>query len=211
MKFYPKILAMLTLCVFIPPLGWLVMYKVSPFDRRTNIFIAIACAAFFVYAQVAAGNLDAILGTERKSFEVRLTPEEFRKNFNSSAQKFAPNLSLEIPDSFIVKDRKFNYSFATNITLEGTINDEDKITELKIFAAPVNKDESFQTINVLGLLIATLNPELDIDDRSEVIRDLRMLKNVSTEEAYDWTTTRGKVKYSVHSDKGQSTFTAELL
>ena len=48
-----------------------------------------------------------------------------------------------------------------------------------------------------------LNPELDA-------RDLRMLKNVAAEDNYDWTTSRGHVKYSVHAVNGKVTFTAAL-
>ena len=104
---------------------------------------------------------------------------------------------------------KARHEFSPTLTLEGTVVDE-QITKLKLFAEPKNQDESFQVINVLVLLIATLNPELDIDDRSEVLRDLRMLKEVSTEDPYDWTTTRGRVTYSVHADNGKLTFAAAL-
>ena len=209
MKSYIKIAAILTLCAAIPPLGWLALYKYSPLDRRANILVAAGCTAFFIYAQISAGNLDAIMG-KGPGFEVRLTPEEFRQKFNASARKLAPNLGLDITAPFKVDGKIFRHDFTPKLTLEGTINDEEKITTLKIFTEPKTKDESFQTLNVLGLLIATLNPELDQDDRSEVIRDLRMLRNVATEESYDWETTRGKVKYSVHADAGKIIFTADI-
>ena len=166
------------------------MYKYSTFDKKTNFILAAACLAFFIYANISSGNVENIFGSD-KGFEVRMTPEDFRERFNASAKKLAA------------------YEFTPKLKLVGTL-DDDKISELKIFTEPSTKDESFQTINVLGLLIATLNPELDVDDRSEVFRDLRMLKEVSTEGAYDWTTSRGWVKYSVHADKGKVIFTAEL-
>ena len=203
MTTYIKTAAMITLCIFIPPLGWLFMYKYSTFDRKTNLVLAAACFAFFAYANISAGNLGD------KNFEQSLTPEEFREKFNASARKLAPNLDLTIDAPFNAEDKTFAYEFTPKIKLVGTV-DGEQITELKIFTEPTTKDESFQTINVLGLLIATLNPELDIDDRSEVLRDLRMLKEVSTEGSYDWSTTRSHVKYSVHADSGKSTFTAEL-
>ena len=208
MTSYIKIAAMTTLLIFLPPLGWLFMYKYSTFDRMTNIILAAACLAFFVYANISAGNL-SILGGD-KSFEVRTTPAEFREKFNAAAQRLAPNLGMTIDAPLNVDGKTFAYEFAPKLTLEGTLDDDEKISELKIFAEPQNQDESFQVINVLGLLIATLNPELDAEDRGEVLRDLRMLKEVSTEGSYDWTTTRGLVAYSVHSDKGKSTFTAAL-
>lgn len=199
---------MITLLIFLPPLGWLFMYKYSTFDRLTNVVLAVACCAFFIYANMTAGNLN-IFGGE-KSFEVRTTPEAFREKFNAAAQRLAPNLGVAIDAPFAVDGKKFRHEFAPKLTLEGTLDDAGKVAELKLFAEPQNQDESFQVINVLGLLIATLNPELDAEDRGEVMRDLRMLKEVSTEGTYDWTTERGLVTYSVHADKGKSIFTAAL-
>ncbi|MBR4904565.1 MAG: hypothetical protein IKZ53_07815 [Selenomonadaceae bacterium] len=209
MTSYIKTAAMITLCIFIPPLGWFFMYKYSTFDKQTNLILAAACLAFFIYANMSAGNLNYIFD-DKKGFEIRMTPEEFREKFNASAQRLAPNLGLKIEETLKVEDKNFTYEFTPKLKLVGTLEDE-KISELKIFTEPTNQDESFQTINVLGLLIATLNPELDAEDRGEVMRDLRMLKEVSTEGTYDWTTNRGLIKYSVHADKGKVIFTAELM
>lgn len=197
---------MLTLCIFLPPLGWLFMYKYSTFDRQTNIILAVACFAFFIYANISAGNVE--LFSSDRSFEVRTTPEEFRAKYNAAAQRLAPNLGLKIEES--LGDKSFAHEFTPKLKLVGEVGDDGRLTTLKILTEPTNQDESFQVINVLGLLIATLNPELDAEDRGEVMRDLRMLKEVSTEGTYDWTTTRGLVTYSVHADKGKVTFTAEL-
>ena len=205
---YVKIAVMLTLCIFIPPLGWLFMYKYSTFDRRTNLVLAAACLGFFIYANISAGNVQNILGS-KEGFEQTMTPEQFREKFNAASKRLAPNLGIEIAEPFVVDGKNFSHEFSPKLRLVGTVDGEN-ISELKIFTEPETKDESFQTINVLGLLIATLNPELDVDDRSEVFRDLRMLKEVSTEGSYDWSTSRGHVKYSVHSDSGKSVFTAEL-
>ena len=199
---------MITLLIFIPPLGWFFMYKYSTFDKKTNFILAAACFVFFIYANISAGNVENIFGS-REGFEQSMTPEQFREKFNTSAKRLAPNLGIEIAEPFKVEDKNFSHEFAPKLELVGTVDGEN-IIELKIFAEPKTKDESFQTINVLGLLIATLNPELDAEDRGEVFRDLRMLKEVSTEDSYDWSTSRGRVKYSVHADKGKSTFTAEL-
>jgi len=199
---------MITLLIFIPPLGWLFMYKYSTFDKRTNFALAAVCMIFFIYANISAGNLENIFGSN-KGFEQSLTPKEFQEKFNASARRLAPNLNLTIDEPLTVDGKIFRHEFLPTLTLEGTV-DSEQITELKLFAEPKNQDESFQVINVLGLLIATLNPELDAEDRGEVMRDLRMLKEVSTEGSYDWTTTRGRVKYSVHTDKGKSTFTTKL-
>lgn len=209
MTSYLKTAAMITLLIFIPPLGWFFMYKYSTFDKQTNLILAAACFAFFVYANISAGNVENIFGSS-KGFENSLTPEEFREKFNAASKRLAPNLGIELAEPLTVADKTFRHEFSSTLALEGTLDDSEQITALKIFTEPTNQDESFQVINVLGLLIATLNPELDAEDRGEVMRDLRMLKEVSTEGSYDWTTSRGRVQYSVHADKGKVTFTAEL-
>ena len=200
---------MITFCIFIPPLGWYLMHKYSTFDRRTNFILAAACLAFFVYANMSAGNL-AFFGGEN-SIGKGIAPEIFREKFNAAAQKTrASNLSLTIDVPFKIDGKNFTHEFAPSLKLVGTVGDDGNVSELKIFAEPKNQDESFQVLNVLGLLIATLNPELDAEDRGEVLRDLRMLKEVSTEGSYDWTTNRRGITYSVHTDAGKSTFTAAL-
>ena len=209
MTSYIKTAAMITFCIFIPPIGWYLLHKYSTFDRRTNVILAAACLVFFVYANISAGNI-AIFGGQN-SIGQGISPETFREKFNAAAQKTrASNLSLTIDKPFTLDGKNFSHEFAQNLKLVGTVNDDGNVTELKIFAEPKNQDESFQVLNVLGLLIATLNPELDAEDRGEVMRDLRMLKNVSTEENYDWTTERRGITYSVHTDAGKSTFTAVL-
>lgn len=206
MTSYIKTAAMITFCIFIPPLGWFLMHKYSTFDRRTNVILAATCLAFFIYANISAGNI-ALFGGEN-SIGQGMSPEIFRNKFNVSAQKLAPNLNLTIDETF--DDKNFSHEFAPKLKIVGSVDGDGNVSELKIFAEPKNQDESFQTLNVLGLLIATLNPELDAEDRGEVMRDLRMLKNVSTEEDYDWTTERRGITYSVHTESGKSTFTATL-
>lgn len=208
MTAYLKTAAMITLLIFIPPIGLIFMYKYSTFDKKTNFILAAACIAFFIYANISAGNLENIFGSS-KGFEQSMTPEEFREKYNASARRLAPNLNLTLDEPLTIEGKSFTHEFSSTLTLTGTVED-GQITALKIFTEPTNQDESFQAINVLGLLIATLNPELDAEDRGEVMRDLRMLKEVSTEGTYDWTTSRGWIKYSVHSDKGKVTFTADL-
>ena len=107
MTSYIKTAAMITLCIFLPPLGWLFMYKYSTFDRKTNFILAAACLAFFIYANISAGNL-SILGGD-KSFEIRTTPEEFREKFNASAKRLAPNLGVTIDAPLTVDGKIFSH------------------------------------------------------------------------------------------------------
>ena len=139
---------MVTLLIFIPPLGLIFMYKYSTFDKRTNVILAVVCIAFFVYANISAGNLENIFGSS-KGFEQSMTPEEFREKFNASAQKLAPNLDLAIDAPLTVESKNFSYDFTPKLKLSGTVDADGQVTELKLFTEPTNQDESFKVINVL--------------------------------------------------------------
>ncbi|MBQ4404697.1 MAG: hypothetical protein II857_09835 [Selenomonadaceae bacterium] len=47
MTTYIKPAAMITLLIFLPPLGWLFMYKYSTFDKKTNLALAAVFMVFF--------------------------------------------------------------------------------------------------------------------------------------------------------------------
>ena len=83
--------------------------------------LAAACFAFFVYANMSAGNI-ALFGGD-KSFELRTTPEQFREKFNAAARKLAPNLNLTIEDPLTVDNESFSHEFAPKLKLVGNVGD----------------------------------------------------------------------------------------
>lgn len=214
MKFYPKILCMITLLVFLPPIGLIFMYKFSPFNKKTNFAIAAACISFFVYANVTSPNSADLkllfTGGTRKPFHL-LTPEEFREKFNANSAELARQLELKIESPLETSEQTFRYEFTPHLYITGFLKENGNIDELKIFSKSENQDESFQTIVCFGLLISVFNPELSQDDRSEVFQDLKMMELVD-EKNLNETTTRGKVLYSTKSgDDGEIIFAAKIL
>lgn len=204
MKFYPKVLAMLLLLLFLPPIGLIFMYKFSPFKLRENILIAAACIGFFTYA-----NYDFFFTDQYKKMPYELTAEDFRERFNFKSEELARQLKMKIQTPLEISDGGFTHEFTPHLILSGKITGEN-VSEIEIFAAPENQDESFQAIVCMGLIISIFNPELDKDERSEVFNDLKMYVDKATANMNE-KTVRGKVEYSVRTDKDKKvTFTAKI-
>lgn len=204
MKFYPKVLAMLLLLLFLPPIGLIFMYKFSPFKLRENILIAAACIGFFTYA-----NYDFFFTDQYKKMPYELTAEDFRERFNFKSEELARQLKMKIQTPLEVSDGSFKHEFTPHLILSGKITGEN-VSEIEIFAAPENQDESFQAIVCMGLIISIFNPELDKDERSEVFNDLKMYVDKATANMNE-KTVRGKVEYSVRTDENKKvTFTAKI-
>lgn len=214
MNFYPKVLAMLLLLVFIPPLGLIFMYKFSPFDRKTNFMVAAACIGFFIYAQVSSPNsadLKLFFTGETKKAVYELTAEEFRERFNFKSEELARQLQMKIEKPLTVTEKNFIHEFTPHLILRGKISDDENISEVEILADPQNQDESFQTIVCIGLIISVFNPELDQDERSEIFNDLKMFVDKVTPNMNE-TTSRGKIRYNVRADENRKvTFTATVI
>lgn len=199
MNFYPKVLAMILLLLFLPPIGLIFMYKFSPFKLRENILIAAACIGFFTYA-----NYDLFFTDQYKKMPHELTAEEFRERFNFKSEELARQLKMKIQVPLEVSDGSFHYEFTPRLILSGKIGEEN-ISEIEIFAAPENQDESFQSIVCIGLIIAVFNPELSQDERSEVFNDLKMYVDKATANMNE-STERGNITYSVRTDEDKKVF-----
>ena len=199
MNFYPKVLAMLVLLLFLPPIGLIFMYKFSPFKLRENILIAAACIGFFTYA-----NYDLFFTDQYKKMPYELTAEEFRERFNFKSEELAHQLKMKIPEPLEITDGNFKYEITPHLILSGKVG-EKNISEIEIFAAPENQDESFQSIVCIGLIISVFNPELSQDERSEIFNDLKMYVDKSDANMNE-TTERGNVKYSMKTDENKKVF-----
>ena len=204
-NFYPKILAMILLLVFIPPVGLIFMYKYSEFDRKTNVMIAGACIAFFFYANYSwffGGNYEPD----------KMTKDIFCEQFNENSSKLAAQLRLKILPVPELSGKEFTHEFTPKIILTGKVDGEENfVREVEIKSAPENNDESYQTLVCFGLLAATLNPELDQKERSEIFKDLDMLDEVDSENLPETTTARKNISYSIRHGEGKEIiFTAKI-
>lgn len=201
-KNYPRIIGMFILLLFMPPIGWLFAYKFSPYDKKTTLGISAVCTAFFVYA--------VFISPEHEFVDVsKFTHTEFCTRYNEQAKKLAPRLGLTIDEEKLTFDgENFKYEITNVLELSAQIKN-NFVKEVEITAAPKNTDDSFQAINCFGLVIATLNPELNQDKRGEILRELKMLDNAISDDL-NATTVSGRITYGVKNSGGKIIFTARI-
>ena len=202
LKNYPRVIGMFILLLFCPPLGWLFTYKFSPYDKKTSWAIATVCTFFFVYA--------VFISPQHEFVDVgKLTRESFCARYNEQVAKLAPNLNITIDEKNLqVADNDFSCNITDNIMMTAQVK-EDFVREVVVTAAPKTTDESFQALNCYGLVIATLNPELNQDKRGEVLRELKLLET-NINENVSASTESGRITYSIKTDNGNVTFTAKI-
>lgn len=200
-KNYPRIIGMFILLLFVPPIGWIFTYKYSPYDKKTSLAIATVCTAFFVYA--------VFISPEHVWFDnTKLTRTDFCARYSENSEKLSPRLGLAIDeDKLSVDGENFTYKFNDSLELAG-MTENNFVKQITITTSPENNDDSFITINAFGLVVATLNPELNQDKRGEVFRDLGMLSpNI---DDFDVSTVRGRITYNMKRISGQLFFTAQI-
>ena len=201
-KNYPRIIGMFILLLFMPPLGWIFAYKFSPYDKRTTLGISVACTAFFIYA--------VFISPEHEFVDVtKLTRTEFCTRYNEHATKLAPRLGLTIDEEKLNLDgENFSYDVTENLKFSAQV-ENNFVKEVDITATPKTTDDSFQAINSFGLVIATLNPELNQEKRGDVLRELKMLDNALSNNLNE-STLRGRITYGVKNSDGKIIFTARV-
>lgn len=200
---YPRIVPMIVLLLFLPPIGWLFTYKYSPYDKKTSAIIATVCTFFFAYA--------VFISPEHEWVDVgKFSQTEFCSRYNQQATKLAPRLGLNIDEEKISDDgRIFQYQFTDNLEISAQVNANNFVNEVVITAEPKNTDDSFQAINSFGLVVATLNPELNQEERGEILRELQMLEGKMSEDS-NASTVSGRITYSVNNTSGKIIFTARI-
>lgn len=201
-KNYPRIIGMLILLLFLPPLGWLFAYKYSPYDKKTTLTMSVLCTAFFVYA--------VIISPEHSFVDIsKLKREEFVTRYNEQLTKLAPNLNLSIDTNNLnVNGDTFGYQFNDTLKLDAKL-ENTFVNEVDVTSEPKTTDDSFQMLNVCGLVVATLNPELNQEKRGDVFRELQMLEKAADEDL-NTSTVKGKITYSLKKSEGKYFFTARI-
>lgn len=199
-KNYPRIIGMFILLLFMPPIGWIFAYKFSPYDKRTTLGISAICTAFFVYAVFISPEHEWVDSS-------KLTRTEFCARYNSQATKLAPNLGLAIDEEKLKLDgENFSYDITEHLKLSAKV-ENNFVKEATITSMPENNDDSFQTLNSFGLIIATLSPELNQDKRGDVLRELRMLEFA---DELDESTVSGIITYSLKKSGEKVIFTGRV-
>lgn len=199
-KNYPRIIGMFILLLFLPPIGWIFAYKFSPYDKKATLAISVGCTLFFVYAVFISPEYDWVN-------TAKLSRTDFCTRYNEQATKLAPKLGITIDENNLTVDGdNFSYKITDVLNFDAQVKN-NFVKEISVTAEPKNTDDSFQAINTFGLVIATLNPELNQEKRGEILRELKMLEpNVNDD--LNASTVSGRITYVVKSSAGKIIFTA---
>lgn len=196
--------------------------KRTAFSKYKNYSIGIAVLSFVIFAAIAppseknnqpSGKNNQVtenkpMQTPSKSVEpeknlnLGFTAEQFRAKFNdvvvkSDVDKFflIGNTTLQTGSAQDI----FQYNFSENLILQGSIDKSNGLVkEVWFFSSPKTNVESMQLLTAYALLIGTVNPELNLTERGNLLKELKIssseIESLKTSKGIAF---RGNVKYTV--------------
>lgn len=140
-----------------------------------------------------------------KPGDIGMDVEGFRKAFNSTAKNL--NMSdmeigkLNVQDG-AVQD-VFTYEISDYVNLQGSVNKSDgSVREVTVIGVGDGTAQSGTDILLtIGLLIASTNPDLTVDERAGVLQDLGLLSEGVDISQIDQSTKRNGIKYTIKGSK----------
>lgn len=141
---------------------------------------------------------------EEKIASLGFDVDEFKKRFNKAAQEFKSDMRIDNikVESGAVQDT-FQYMLTSHLGIVGAVNKEDgNINSITIIGQGDGTVQSGLNIMVsMGILIATVNPELSPDERGNILKELGIIgDNVDILNLNKDTIRNGK-KYFITSSK----------
>ena len=109
------------------------------------------------------------------------TPVEFAQKFNQTAQALAPQFGFQVPAPNNLESGTFGYNF-NGYEMWGIIDKESgKLTEIRINGMPVNAEQSSRLLMLYAVTMTVTNPELQAEQRGEVLRKLGFVGSQGTD------------------------------
>ncbi len=145
---------------------------------------------------------------EKNFVTIDLTPEEFREKWNDyldRADVAGVTDKYRIEELYVKTDAEeyehaspyFSYAFDEKHGLFGEADPtDDLIRSVTLYSVPRTRAQLAETVFLSGLLVATVNPDLDLDETDRVLDQL----GVSTEELAEGvrgSVSVGGIKYTV--------------
>ena len=139
---------------------------------------------------------------KKENPSLNLTPTEFAQRFNQQSQALAPQFQLAVPAPDILDSGTFGYNF-NGYELWGIIDkDSGKVKEIRLTGLPLNAEQSSRLLMIYVIAMASINPELQADQRGQVLRTLGFTGNQGTDlTKLNSRTKVGNFTYSAKFDK----------
>lgn len=146
-----------------------------------------------------------------KVLNLGMTFEQLKEAYNSKIDEIAPETGWDINSAEYKKGDKqdvFMWTLNENVVMLGIIDKETSaVKEILITATPRSDTDSSMALLSYGLVMATVNPELDYQQRYALLDELNLvegkIKNLWTRSG---TARRGNVKYKTVFDKNTAMF-----
>lgn len=133
-----------------------------------------------------------------------LTPEEFRDRFNTAAKELDTNFYI---DNINIQSGSaqdvFQQMLTSNLGLTGSVNKNDgTVRDVMIMGQGDGTIASgMDIIMAMGILMMTVSPELNADERGRILKELGMIGDNIDLTNVDKSTIRNNKKYWVNCSK----------
>lgn len=132
---------------------------------------------------------------------LEMTPDEFVERWNAATTEFE-RADLRVDDLDIQEGQVqdiFQVRLADYVFLQGTVSQgDDGLKEITILGGPETQEQSLTVLTTWGLAVSATSPELNPDERGDVLRDLGIVGDDTIDFSdHEAETVRGDVRYWV--------------
>lgn len=153
---------------------------------------------------ISSGPQEKPTPQENELYNIGYTPNDFRAIFNNKSREldagFAlPRLNVE---KGAVQDG-FRHSLTNNLVIMGTVHKKDgMVRSVSVLGSGDGTIESGANIILaMVVLISTINPELNPDQRGEILKNLGVFDNKTDIMDLNKETTKHGIRYSIVSSE----------
>ena len=132
-----------------------------------------------------------------------MTFEQFKANYNEKIATMASETNWDVSDlTLTIGEQKdvFVWKIGERVAMMGTIEKiTGKIVDVVVMSKPKNETDASMALLAYCLVIATFNPELNIEQRSILLDELKLTADkISTLQQKENVAVRGAVRYSTN-------------
>lgn len=136
-----------------------------------------------------------------KILNLGMTAEQFKSKFNNCV------IQSGVDNFFLIGDIRINtgsvqdvlqYNFSESLIMQGAVDKSNGLVkEVWLFGSPKTNIESMQLLTAYALLIGTVNPELSINERGNLLKELKLSADeIESLRTSKGTAVRGNIKYT---------------
>jgi phosphoglycerol transferase MdoB-like AlkP superfamily enzyme len=185
MKFYQTVWFMWICLIFIPPIGIFLMWKYRKISKGNKIIATILAVVYFVgWINIATGATPSLFINQDKfvdAFQDQL--KEANLPYSLKNQKRDQHTIISKLDD--------------DITLVENLDETGRVCELVM----VGQGEGRDIVPVMGLLIRTVDKNMDKEDTVQVLKELRLFDESYSFHKNETTVEKNNIRYNLKYDQ----------